>query len=149
MIQVFKPYYDEKEVKAVREVILSGWVGLGPKTAEFEEKFARFCDVKYCVGLNSGTAALDMAIRLLGINHGDEVIVPTMTFVSTAHCVAYNLATPIFADIDEETLNIDIEDAARKITQRTKAVIAVHYGGRPVDIDKLKDVVGDIAIIED
>lgn len=149
MIQVFKPYYDEEEIKAVREVILSGWVGLGPKTAEFEEKFARFCGVKYCVGLNSGTAALDMALKLLGINHGDEVIVPTMTFVSTAHCVAYNLATPIFADIDAETLNIDIEDVARKITHRTKVVIAVHYGGRPVDMDKLEDAVGDIAIIED
>lgn len=149
MIQVFKPYYNEEEVKAVGEVIRSGWVGLGPKTAEFEEKFARFCDVKYCVGLNSGTAALDMALRLLGINHGDEVIVPTMTFVSTAHCVAYNLATPIFADIDEATLNIDIESVAEKISPRTKAVIAVHYGGRPVDMDKLKDAVGDITIIED
>jgi len=149
MIQVFKPSYDQKEVEAVAEVILSGWVGLGPKTARFEEEFARFSHVKYCVGLNSCTAALDMALKLLGVNHGDEVIVPTMTFVSTAHCVVYNLATPIFADIDEATLNIDIDDVARKISPRTRAIIPVHYSGRPVDLDKLKSVSGNIPIIED
>ena len=149
MIQVFKPYYGDEEIDAVAEIIRSGWVGLGPKTAQFEREFAQFCKVKYCVGFNSCTAALDMALRLLGVNHGDEVIVPTMTFVSTAHCVAYNLAAPVFADIDEKTLNIDIEDVARKISSRTKAIIPVHYGGRPVDIDKLKEVAGDIPIIED
>ena len=74
MIQVFKPFYDEKEIEAVSEVIKSGWVGLGPKTAEFEKEFSKFCGVKYCVGLNSCTAALDMALKLIGINHGDEVI---------------------------------------------------------------------------
>ncbi len=149
MIQVFKPNYDQQEIDAVAEVIRSGWVGLGPKTAQFEREFADFIGVDYCIGLNSCTAALDMALKLLGINHGDEVIVPTMTFVSTAHCVAYNLATPIFADIDEETLNIDIADVARKISPRTKAIIPVHYGGRPVDMDALRDAVGDIPIIED
>ena len=149
MIQVFKPYYDEREVEAVAEVIRSGWVGLGPKTAEFEKRFAEFSDVKYCVGLNSCTAALDMALKLLGINHGDEVIVPTMTFVSTAHAIVYNLAIPILADVDEYTLNIDVEDVARKITPRTKAIVTVHYGGRPVDMDKLKQVAGEIPIIED
>lgn len=149
MIQVFKPFYDEEEVQAVGEVIRSGWVGLGPKTAEFEREFAKFCQVKYCVGMNSGTAALDMALKLLGINHGDEVIVPTMTFVSTGHTVVYNLATPIFADIDENTMNIDIDDVARKISPRTKAIIPVHYGGRPVDMDKLRAVAGNIPIIED
>lgn len=149
MIQVFKPYYDEEEIEAVAEVLRSGWVGLGPKTAQFEKEFAEFSKVKYCVGFNSCTAALDMALRLLGINHGHEVIVPTMTFVSTGHCVAYNLAAPIFADIDEDTLNIDIDDVSRKISPRTKTIISVHYGGRPVDMDKLKEVAGDIPIIED
>ncbi len=149
MIEVFKPYYDGEEVQAVEEVIRSGWVGLGPKTAEFEGEFAKFCQVKYCVGMNSCTAALDMALKILGINHGDEVIVPTMTFVSTAHCVVYNLATPIFADIDEKTLNVDIDDIAHKIGPRTKVIIPVHYGGRPVDMDQLKEVAGNIPIIED
>ena len=149
MIQVFKPNYDHEEVQAVTETILSGWVGLGPKTSEFERQFAEFCGVKYCIGLNSCTAALDMALKLLGINHGDEVIVPTMTFVSTAHCVAYNLATPIFADIDEQTMNIDIDDVVRKISPRTRAIIPVHYGGRPVDMERLKGAVGTIPIVED
>ncbi len=149
MIQVFKPYYDHEEIEAVAEVIRSGWVGLGPKTAQFEKEFAEFCGVKQCVGLNSCTAGLDMALRLLGVNHGHEVIVPTMTFVSTGHCVVYNLATPIFADIDKDTLNIDLDDVARKISPRTKAIIPVHYGGRPVDMDRLKEVAGHIPIIED
>jgi len=147
MIQVFKPYMCQEEIDAVAEVIRSGWIGLGPKTAEFEKRFAEFCNVKYAVGLNSGTAALDLAMKLLEIGYGDEVIVPTMTFVSTAHVVKYNHAKPIFADIDPITLNIDIEDVRRKITPRTKAIIAVHYSGRPVDMDKLKEF--GIPIIED
>jgi len=149
MIEVFKPYYDNKEVEAVKKVIESGWVGLGPKVQEFEEKFAQFVGSKYCVGLNSCTAALDMALKLLDIHHGDEVIVPTMTFVSSAHIVKYNYATPIFVDIDFDSLSLDLSDVRKKITKRTKAIIAVHYGGRPVDLDKLKEVANGIPIIED
>ncbi|MCU0916679.1 MAG: DegT/DnrJ/EryC1/StrS family aminotransferase [Planctomycetes bacterium] len=149
MIQLFKPWYDDREIEAVAEVLRSGWVGLGPKTAEFEKRFAQFSGAACCVGLNSCTAALDMAMRLLGVNHGDEVIVPTVTFVSTAHCIAYNLGTPIFADVNERTLDLDATDVARKIGPRTKAIIAVHYGGRPVDMDALKQVAGSIPIVED
>lgn len=149
MIQVFKPYMDEEEVDAVRKVILSGWIGLGPVTAEFEQRFAKFCHVDHAVAVNSATAALDLAMRLIGIGHGDEVIVPTITFVSTAHVVSYNLGTPIFADVDPVTLNIDIEDVKRKLTPRTKAVIAVHYGGRPVDMDLLNEAVHGVPIVED
>lgn len=149
MIPVFRPFYGPEEERAVTEVLRSGWVGLGPKTGEFEQRFAEFCGAEYCVGLNSGTAALDMALKLLGINHGDEVIVPTMTFVSTAHAVAYNLAIPVFADIEYDTLNIDPEDVKRKITPRTRAIIAVHYSGRPADMDELKRMARGIPIIED
>ena len=149
MIQVFKPSIGEEEVQAVREVLLSGWLGLGPKTAEFEKKFAAYIGTRNAVAVNSATSALDLALKLLGISHGDEVIVPTMTFVSTAHVVAYNLATPIFADIDPVTMNIDLEDAASKITPRTKAIIPVHYGGRPVDMASLREMFGDIPIVED
>jgi perosamine synthetase len=149
MIQLFKPHMDEQEVEAVAEVIRSGWIGLGPRTAEFEKQFAEYIGASWSIGLNSCTAALDMAIRLLRINHGDEVIVPTMTFVSTAHAVAYNLATPVFVDIDETTLALDLEDVERKITPRTRAIIPVHYGGRPVDMDRLREVAGTIPIIED
>lgn len=149
MINVFLPAMGDEEIRAVTEVLRSGWIGLGPKTAEFERRFAEFCGVKYAVGVNSATAALDLAMRLLKVTHGDEVIVPTMTFVSTAHVVAYNLATPIFADVDQRTLNIDLEDLKRKITSRTKAVIVVHYGGRPVDMEALRTITGHISVVED
>lgn len=149
MIQVFKPSLGEREINAVAEVLRSGWIGLGPKTAEFEMRFAQFCKMPYAVGVNSATSALDLAMKLLKINHGDEVIVPTMTFVSTAHVVAYNLATPIFADIDPINLNLDVDDVLRKITPRTKAVIATHYSGRPADIDALRLRIGNIPIVED
>ena len=149
MIQVFKPFMGDEEISAVAEVIKSGWIGIGPKTAEFEKLFSEYIGVKYTVGVNSATAALDLSLKLLHVNHGDEVIVPTMTFVSTAHVVSYNLALPIFADVDSKTLNIDLEDVSKKITKRTKAIIPVHYSGRPVDIDKLKEITGPIPIVED
>jgi len=149
MIQVFKPCMDHEEISAVAEVLRSGWIGLGPKTAEFEREFARFVGAKYCVGLNSCTAALDMALKLLGVRNSDEVIVPTMTFVSTAHVVAYNLAKPIFVDVDESTLSLDIEDVKRKVTVNTKAVIPVHFAGRPIEFDRLAEAVPGIPIVED
>ena len=149
MIQVFKPSMTQEEIDAVAEVLRSGWIGLGPKTAEFEKKFAEFVGTSYAVAVNSCTAALDLALKLLDVNHGHEVIVPTMTFVSTAHCVAYRLAMPVFADVDPHTLALDLEDVRRKITSRTRAIIPVHYSGRPVDLDALKEIAGEIPIIED
>jgi len=149
MIQVFKPSMGQEEIDSVADVLRSGWIGLGPKTAQFEKEFADYIGTKYAVGVNSATAALDLAMRLLSVNHGDEVLVPTMTFVSTAHVVAYNLATPIFVDVDPVTLNMDMDDLARKITPRTRAIIPVHYSGRPVDMDRLKEIAGDIPIVED
>jgi len=148
MINLFKPYYGEEELESLRDIFESGWIGLGPRTKQFEEEFAEYVGCKHAIGLNSATAALDISLKLLNVNHGDEVIVPTTTFVSTAHAVVYNLATPIFADVDENLL-IDLEDVERKITQRTKAIIPVHYAGRPVDIDRLREIAGDIPIIED
>lgn len=148
MIKLFNPSLGNEELEALREIFEEGWIGLGPKTEEFEEKFADYIGAKYAVGLNSATAALDLSLKLLNINYGDQVIVPTITFVSTAHVVAYNLATPIFVDVDEN-LSIDVEDLKRKITPRTKAIMVVHYSGRPVDMDRVKEVAGDIPIIED
>jgi len=148
MISLFKPYMGNEELESLRSIFESGWIGLGPKTEQFEKQFSEYVGCRYTVGLNSATAALDLSLKLLGINHGDEVIVPTMTFVSTAHVVKYNLAEPIFADVDDNLL-IDLEDVARKITKRTKAIIPVHYSGRPVDMDRLKEIAGDIPIIED
>jgi perosamine synthetase len=149
MIQVFMPDMGEEEMAAVSQVLRSGWLGLGPRTAEFETAFASYIGLPYAVGVNSGTSALDLALRLLGITHNQEVIVPTFTFVSTAHVVAYNLATPIFADVDSDTLNMSLDDVAAKITSRTAAILPVHYGGRAVDIDTLREIAGDIPVIED
>lgn len=137
-IPLFRPSFDEEEVQAVREVLLSGWVGLGPKVKEFESQMAQYfeCDSNRVVALNSCTSALDMSMKLLKIGWGDEVIVPAMTFVSTAHAVAFNHATPIFADIDPVTMHIDWNDVFDKVNDRTKAVIPVHYAGRPVEMEE-------------
>lgn len=149
MISLFKPYYGEEELEALRPVFESGWIGLGQQTSLFEEKFASFAGAPHCIGLNSGTSALDLAIRLLEIGHGDEVLVPTITFVSTAHVVAYNLAQPVFCDVDYHTLNIAPEEIVKRKTRRTRAVMVVHYGGRPADLDAIREAAGDIPIIED
>jgi len=121
---------------------------LETKNRKFEKKFGNYIGKELVVGLNSGTSALDMALKLLNIGYDDEVIVPTITFVSTAHAVVYNHARPIFADVDETTLNIDFNDVERKVSSKTKAIIPVHYGGVPVNVYKLKKMV-DLPIIED
>ncbi len=133
----------------MNEVLRSGWLGLGPVTSEFENNLAEYLDCSHAIAVNSCTAALDLALRLLDIAEGDEVIVPTMTFVSTAHVVLYNRATVVFADVDPTTLCIDVEDLQRRITERTKAIIVVHFGGRPVDMDAVKEVAGNIPVVED
>lgn len=148
-IPVFRPHMGADEIEAVSEVIKSGWIGLGPKTEEFEKKFSKFCGSDFSIAVNSGTAALDLAMKLLEVGPGDEVIVPTITFVSTAHVVVYNGAKPVFADVESDTLNIDCDDLKNKITSKTKAVIIVHYGGRPVNMDKILDIAGDIPVVED
>lgn len=143
-IPVFRPLYDVRETKAVESVLQSRWVGLGPKTKEFEEKFADYVGAKYAIATNSATAALHIALHLLDIKAGDEVIVPTMTFVSTAHAVEYLRAKPIFCDVREDTLMIDLDDAYKRITPRTKAILPVAYGGQPV-----MDMEGNIPVVWD
>jgi len=148
-IRLFHPDIGEDELEALRKVFASGWIGLGEETAQFENEFSRYLKIPYVVGLNSCTSALDMSLRMLDIAQGDEIIVPTVTFVSTAHAVLYNRATPIFADICPDTMQIDPDDIERKISTRTKAIIVVHYGGRPVDFDSILSISQDIPIIED
>ena len=146
---MFQPNLGEDEIDALRNTFRSGWIGLGPVTVEFEKQFAIYLHRAYAIGLNSCTSALDLALRLLRLKKGDEVIVPTITFVSTAHAVAYSNATPVFADIEPESMQIDPEEIRKKITKKTKAIMVVHYGGRPVDMDRIHQVCGDIPVIED
>lgn len=150
MIPVFRPSMGDEEIESVAETLKSGWIGLGPKVGEFERKFAEYIGVKYAVGLNSCTAALQLAINALGINSG-EVITSPITFVSTAHAILYNGATPVFAEIQEDTLNIEPEDIERRITPRTKAIIPVHFGGHPCDMDEILSIAKKhhLHIIED
>lgn len=151
MIQLFKPDIGDEEVAAVEQVLRTGWIGLGPKTAEFEREFAAFVGAPYAVAMNSGTAALHLALLVAGVGPGDEVIVPSLTFVSTVAVALYVGATPVFADVEPDTLCISIQDVASKITAKTKAIIPVHYGGHPCDMDELHALARehDIAVIED
>ena len=150
-IPLFRPSLGEEEIDALRPVFASGWIGLGPKTREFEEAVAAYLGVKHAVALNSATAALHLAMSCLGIGPGDEVLVPSLTFVSTAHAVRYVGADPVFVDIGERSLNVDPSDVERKITPRTRAVVAVHYGGDACDMDAIGEIARrrGLAVVED
>lgn len=150
MIPVFKPYYGKEELKAVEAVMKSGWVGLGPKTQEFENAFAAYIGTKYAVALNSCTAALHLALMVMDLKGGDVLTTP-LTFISTNHAILYNSARPLFCDIEPDTLNISFREIEKNITARTKAIITVHYGGHPCDMDPIRKLARDrhIKIIED
>jgi perosamine synthetase len=127
----------EGDFRAVLDTLRSDWLTTGPKVREFEQAFARHTHAGEAVVLNSGTAALHAAMHALGIGPGDEVIVPALTFVASANCVVYQGATPVFADVEPDTLLIDPADVAAKVTARTRAIIAVDYAGQPCDYDAL------------
>ena len=151
MIPVFRPFVGKEEVKAIAEVLNSRWIGLGPKTEEFEQKLAKYLDAKYVVATNSATAALHLALIVAGVKENDEVISPSLTFISTNHVILYQKARPVFCDVREDNLCADVNDIVRKITPKTKAIIVVHYGGFAVDMDPLMEAARKkgICVIED
>ncbi len=151
LIPVFRPSITDEEINAVTEVMKSGWLGLGPVTAEFEYELATHFGVEHVIAVNSGTAALHLALELLDLKPDDEVIVPTITFVSTAHVVEYCGAKVVFADVEEDTLCINLDDVRRKLSKNTRAIIPVHYGGHPCEMDELAEIVKgkNITVIED
>jgi perosamine synthetase len=136
-IQLFKPAIREESIDGVGEVLRSGWLGLGPRTAEFERQFAAYVGTPHCVGLNSCTSALHLALRLLDLPAGSEVITTALTFVSTNHAILYENCRPIFADIQRDTGNLSADGIAERITARTRAIMLVHYGGYPCDLDEI------------
>lgn len=150
-IPLSRPTYYEEEVNQVKEVLKSGWLTQGLKTIELEEKFAKYCNAKYALTVNSGTAALHLALMAHGIKEGDEVIVPTITFVATPNVVVLQRAKPVFAEVSPETCNIDVNDAKKRITKKTKAIMPVHLHGHPADIEELIELAEEknLAIIED
>jgi perosamine synthetase len=150
MIPVFKPCYGKEELDSLKEIFKSGWIGLGPKTAEFEEAFSKYIGTKYAVGVNSATAALHLAMKVLDVE-GGEVITTPMTFISTNHAILYNNAIPVFADIEADTLNIDANDIEKKVTKKTKAIVVVHYGGHACDMDRIMAIAKkhSLKVIED
>lgn len=143
-VQIQVPFHradlGEEEVKAVSDVIRSGWLTMGPRTFEFERQFARYVGATYAVAVSSCTAALHLALEAVGLKSGDEVLLPTTTFTATAEVVTYFQAKPIFVDIDPISLNLDPADAERKISPRTKAIIPVHLAGNPCDMDEILEL---------
>lgn len=150
MIPVFRPSMGDEEIKEVASVLKSGWIGLGPKTQEFEEKFTKYVGAKYAIAVNSCTAALHLGLKIMEVD-GGEVITTPLTFVSTNHAILYNNAAPVFADVEEDTLNIRVDEIEKLITPRTKAVLVVHYGGHPCDMDPILEIAEEknIKVIED
>ncbi len=138
-IPFFKPSIDEAEIEAVTAVLRSGWLTTGPKTQEFEKRFAEFCGgAVEAVAVNSATAGLHLAAEACGIGPGDAVLVPTLTFTATAEVIRYLGAEVVLVDVEEDTLLIDLGDAARKITPQCKAIMPVHFGGMPCDMPAVR-----------
>lgn len=141
----------EEEAQAAADVIRSGWLTMGPRTIEFEQKFASYVGAKHAVGVSSCTAALHIALEAVGLQQGDEVLVPTNTFTATAEVAVYFKAIPVLVDVDPITLCIDPEDAQRKITSRTRAILPVHFAGQPCDMDRIQQLADShsLHVIED
>ena len=151
-IPISKPFIGPREKELVIDALDSGWVSsIGKYIDEFEEKFARYCGTEYALAVSNGTTGLHLALATLGLQAGDEVIVPDLTFVATANAVAYTGATPVLADVDADTLCLDVASVKSLITPRTKAIIPVHLYGHPADMDALTEIADahGLAIVED
>ena len=151
MLPYSRQWIDQDDIETVVEVLRSDWLTTGPEVGEFELAVADYVRVRYAVAVSSGTAALHCAMYAIDIGPGDEVIVPPMTFAATANCIAYQGATPVFVDVDSDTLLIAQGEVEDKITSKTKAIIAVDFAGQPCDYDMLAAIADrhDLALVAD
>ena len=151
LISFHRPSIGEDEIQSVVETLRSGWLTTGPKVKRFEEDFARYLGCSHAVAVNSGTAALHLALDAIGIKEGDEVIVPTLTFAATAEVVIYFKARPVLVDCRLDTLNLDPDQMESAITPRTRAVIPVHLAGQPCEMDRIMELarLHNLKVIED
>ncbi len=145
------PIIEQPEIDEVVDSLKSGWLGTGPKVQRFEEMFREYKGCGHAMAVNSCTAALHLSMIAVGIGPGDEVIVPAMTFAATANAVLHAGGVPVFADCRRETMNIDPDDIERKITLRTRAILLVHFAGRPCEMDRIMAIAAShkLKVIED
>jgi perosamine synthetase len=145
------PLIEDEEIRAVVDVLKSGWITTGPKVKALEDAFARYLGVRHALAVNSCTAALHLALDAIGLKPGDEVLVPTLTFTATAEVVAYFKAKPVLVDSEPCHFNLDVRDANRKITSKTRAIIPVHFAGHPCPMDSLLSLSHEhhLTVIED
>lgn len=150
-VPFFRPEIDREEIEEVVETLRSGWIGMGPKTEEFEERFAERVGAPEAVAVSSCTAALHLGLVCAGIGEGDEVITTPMTFTSTVNVIEHVGADPVLVDVKPDTLNLDPGRVEAAISQRTRAIIPVHYAGHPAEMDALEDIASrhDLLILED
>ncbi len=150
-VPIARPSFDESEEQLVREVLRSRWVTQGPRVAEFEAKFAAKTGAREAVAVSSGTTALFLALHALGIGPGDEVIVPSLSFIATANVITHCQATPVFVEVDPRTYNIDPEAIEPAISPRTRAIMTVHQLGMPADLDRIDEIARghDLPVVED
>lgn len=151
MIPVSRPSIGEEELKEIKKVFATGWLGLGSVVLEFENKLKEYLGAKHVICVNTGTSALHIALAALGIGPGDEVIAPSLTFCATIQAITALGAKPVFCEVNPDDLNIDVEDAGRKITKKTRAIMPVHYCGQACDMDALLSLGKEnkIYIVED
>ena len=151
MLPYGRQHVDESDIQAVTEVLRGDWLTNGPTVARFEEAFAAWVGARFAVALSSGTAALHAAAIVAGLGPDDEVILSPLTFLASANCLLYCGATPVFADIDPATLNLDPARVEAAVTSRTKAILPVHFAGLPCDMDRIQAIAQPrgLRIIED
>ena len=150
-IRLFKPSVGQEELDNIKDVFNRAWLGLGPLVSEFEKEWTAYIGSASSIGVNSGTAALHLAVGAFGFKPGSKVLVTALTFVASATCILYNQLEPVFVDIDADTLSMSLEDMERKLTPDCVAIVVVHLGGHPARMDEIMDFarLHNLKVIED